>query len=168
VSGKTDSQKRTTGIAIAVVLTLALALSLLAAGCGAQTPESAVRNFFAAIENHNWNGYLSAILPNNVRRMTDTDTREQKKGFLGNSFKYGGLKLNAKYDKKNKNKADVELTSGSFKVKNSQTGKEETTNVSKIKKQMGRAPALKTVKFKGCWYVDIPLAAKDTQQPSGM
>ncbi|MHB8895983.1 MAG: nuclear transport factor 2 family protein [Candidatus Geothermincolia bacterium] len=148
-------------IGTVVVLALALSVPLLAAGCGAQTPEQAVRGFYKAIETHNWNAYLSSVLPDNVRRMTEVDMRKQKKEFLATDFTYKGLKLKTNYDPKNKNKADVELQAGVISGKNPTTGKTERTTIAEIKKNYGVTPAIGTQKFKGTWYVDVPLAAVD-------
>ncbi len=148
------------------VLAAALVLPLLLTGCGPQTPEAAVRSFYTAIQNRDWDGYLSAILPSNVRRATDADLASQKKKFMANDYKYLGLKLKTTPDKKDPNKAAVELTSGVVRGKNPQTGQVESTTIAQIKKQYGVTPTLSTEKYKGCWYIDVPIAAADqpTQQ----
>lgn len=155
------SRKRSLILPTVVVLVLAIAVPLFAIGCGAQTPEAAVREFYKAIETHNWNAYLNSVLPNNVRRMTETDIANQKKQFLANDFKYLGLKLKTILSKTDKDKAEVELTAGVIKGKNPSTGKEETTTIAEIKKNYGITPTINTQKYKGIWYVDVPLASAD-------
>lgn len=155
------SRKRSLIFPTVVVLVLAIAVPLFATGCGAQTPDTAVRDFYRAIETHNWNAYLNSVLPDNVRRMTSTDMADQKKKFLANDFKYLGLKLKTTFDKNDKNKADVELTAGVVKGKNPTTGKEESTSIAEIKKTYGITPTLTTEKYKGTWYVNVPLASAD-------
>jgi uncharacterized protein YchJ len=144
-----------------VVLIIALTVPFFATGCGAESPDAAVREFYKAIETHNWNAYLASVLPNNVRRMTQTDTADQKKKFLENDFKYIGLKLKTTFNKSDKDKAEVELTAGVIKGKNPTTGKEESTTIAEIKKTYGITPTINTEKYKGTWYVDVPLASAD-------
>jgi len=120
-----------------------------------------VRNFYTSIQNRDWNGYLSSILPSNVRRATDADLVDQKKKFMANDYKYLGLKLKTTPDAKDPNKSAVELTSGVVKGKNPQTGQVESTTIAQIKKQYGVTPTLSTAKYKGRWYVDVPIAAAD-------
>jgi len=143
------------------VLTAAVLLPLLLAGCGPQTPDAAVQNFYKVIQNHDWNGYLSSILPSNVRRATDADLVSQKKTFMGNDYKYTALKLKTVPDKKDPSKASVQLTSGVVTGKNPQTGQTESTTIAQIKKQYGVTPTLQALKYKGRWYVDVPLATAD-------
>lgn len=158
---KTVLFKRTARIATITVLALALALPMFTAGCGSQTPEQSVRDFYKAIETHNWNAYLGAVLPDNVRRMTEVDMQKQKKEFLATDFTYKGLVLKTKYDRKNKNKAEVQLEAGVISGKNPTTGKTERTTIAQIKKDYGVTPGIDTQKFKGTWYVDVPLAEAD-------
>lgn len=147
--------------ALIVITVIAVGVPVLLTGCGAQTPEAAVSNFYKSIESHNWNDYLNSVLPDNVRRATAEELRIQKEKFEDTEFKYVGLKFKTISDKKNKDKAEVELTGGAIKAKNPQTGKDETTTIAEIKKQYGVTPTLKAEKFKGEWYVDVPLAEAD-------
>jgi uncharacterized protein YchJ len=130
-----------------VVLIIALTVPFFATGCGAESPDAAVREFYKAIETHNWNAYLASVL--------------QKKKFLENDFKYIGLKLKTTFNKSDKDKAEVELTAGVIKGKNPTTGKEESTTIAEIKKTYGITPTINTEKYKGTWYVDVPLASAD-------
>jgi hypothetical protein len=148
-------------LATTVVVALALAVPLLVAGCGPQTPDQAVRNFYKAIQNHDWNAYLSTVLPDRVRRMTEADVRTQKKQFLATDFTYKGLVLKPVYDKTDKNKAEVALEAGVVTGKNASTGKVERTTIAEIKKTYGQTPSIATQKDKGRWYVDVPLATVD-------
>jgi hypothetical protein len=149
-----------------IAVATALAATLAVSGCGAPNPQTAVQNFYKAIENHDWNAYLSAVAPENVKRMTAQDRSSQKKKFESTGFKYEGVKYKAIIDKKNPDKASVELTDGVIKGKNQQTGQQEATTIAQIKKDYGITPALDTIKYKGRWYVDVPLASADqpTQQ----
>lgn len=146
-----------------MLLILALGATTFAVGCGPQTPEQAVRNFYNAIESHNWNAYLGSVLPDNVRRMTEVDVQKQKKEFKSSEYKYTGLVLKTEYNKKDKDKADVKLEAGVVSGKNPATGKTERTTIAKIKKDYGVTPSIATEKYKGRWYVNVPLASADTK-----
>lgn len=144
-----------------VFLAIALAAPFFAAGCGAQTPEAAVGNFFTAMETNSWNDYLNSILPDNVRRATSEELREQENSFDETNLQYVNIKYKVNKDRRNPDKATVELVSGRVRVKNPQTGKFETTSIAEIKKQYGSNPSINTVLYKGSWFVDVPLAAAD-------
>ena len=148
---------------LALVLAVAMAVSIAAAGCGAATPQDAVSNFYKAIEARNWNAYLGSILPDNVRRMTSDDALEAKKQFKAADFKYTGLKFKTIYNKKDKDKADVELTAGTITGTNPATKKKESTTIAEIKKSYNVTPAIQVRKYKGKWYVDVPMASADKQ-----
>ncbi len=158
---KPGLKRRTIKAVWVVILALSIASLTMAAGCGPQTPEKAVRDFYKSIEKHDWNAYLNSVLPARVRRMTESDIMEQKKEFLDSDYKYTGLKLKADYKGKDKNRADVELQAGLISGKNPSTGKTERTTIAKIKKEYDVTPTIATRKYKGRWYVDIPLATAD-------
>lgn len=156
---------RVTGLAVAVAVGLFLAVPVLLGGCGgASSPEQAVRNFYDAIEARDWNAYLSSIYPENVRRMTQADMNDEEKKFKEADFKYSGLKFKTVYDKKNKSKAEVELTDGKITGTNPMTNEKETTTIAEIKKNYGITPTINTRKYKGQWYVDVPMASADREQ----
>jgi hypothetical protein len=159
--GSRSKSRRTSRTATVVVVAAALAAVLLAAGCGPQTPDQAVNNFYNAIQAHDWNAYLGAVLPENVRRMTQVEIATQKKKFLAADFTYKSLKLKTAYDKQNPSKASVELQAGVITGTNAQTGKKETTTIAEIKKTYGVTPTISTQKYKGRWYVDVPLSEVD-------
>jgi hypothetical protein len=143
------------------IVMLMLAVGIFVAGCGPQTPDAAVRSFYSSIQKHDWNAYLSAVLPENVRRMTEADSKAQKKDFLSSDFLYKDLKLKPVYSNKDKNKADVQLEAGTIVGKDPTTGKTQQTTIAEIKKTYGVTPAIATQKYKGRWYVDVPLSAVD-------
>lgn len=158
-----DTLKRKTGLAIVVLLAAVLAVPF-AAGCGgASMPQQAVNDFYKAIEARNWNAYLNSILPDNVRRMTQSDSNAAKKQFDEADFKYTGLKYKTVYDKKDKDMAQVELTAGEITGTNPATGKKEVTTIEEIKKSYDITPTIGVQKHKGSWYVDVPMASADKQ-----
>lgn len=149
-------------LATGLVLVVALALPMLLAGCGAQTPQQAVRDFYDARANGDWNAYLGTILPDRVRRMTPEDVSMQKESFEGGDFKYTDMKLEVV--EKGNDKAEVQLVGGKITSKNPMTNQEETWTIEEIKEMYNETPSLDTVKYKGRWYVDIPMSAEDQEK----
>ncbi len=151
-------------LALVLLLAAAIAVPVAAGGCGASTPQDAVSNFYKAIEARNWNAYLGSILPDNVRRMTQSDMLEAKKQFQEADFKYTGLKFKTAYDKKDKDKADVELTEGTITGTNPATKKKESTTIAEIKKSYNVTPTIQVQRYRGNWFVAVPMASADKQQ----
>ena len=161
-------KKGTARVASAIVLLMFLAVPLAASGCGSQTPEAAVQDFYNAIEERNWNAYLSTILPENVRRMTEEDVKHEKERFEEGDFVYEDLEFKTVYNEENENEAEVELTSGKIIGTNPMSGERETTTIAEIKEQYDITPMFNTRKYKGHWYVDVPLASADMAEPPEM
>jgi hypothetical protein len=150
-------------LAIAAVLVVALAVPLLASGCGAATPQDATSSFINAINSRDYNAYLNSVLPENVMRMTEADKSETKKQFEASDTKYNNIKFKTIPDKSDKNMATVELTSGTITGTNPQTKKKESTTIEDINKTYKQTLSLKVRKYKGKWYVDVPVASADQQ-----
>lgn len=143
-------------------LSLALAMPFFAAGCGgASTPKQAVRDFYKAVEDGDWNAYLRTILPENVRRMTESDFQGTKEQFQESDYQYKNLSFKTILDKQHKDRAKVELTSGTIVGTNPMTNKKESTTIEEIKKSYDITPSINVKKFKGGWYVDIPMASAE-------
>lgn len=155
-----------TRLTIVVALALALLVPALTAGCGASTPQQAVDNFYKSIQARNWNAYIESVLPNNVRRMTQTDVQDEKKKFEQQNYTYEGLKYKTSYNKKDKNKAEVELTSGKISGTDPTTNQKQSTTIEEIKKSYNITPTISAVKYKGSWYVDVPMASADRKTTS--
>ncbi|MCG2794576.1 MAG: hypothetical protein L6427_01670 [Actinomycetia bacterium] len=158
-------RKRAIRAVSTIALLVFLAVPLVASGCGSQTPEGVVRDFYKAIEDGDWNAYLSSVLAENVRRMTEEDVQYEKERLLEGDFTYEGLKFETVYDEKKENEAEVELIEGKITGTNPTSGERETTTVAEIKKQYDITPSFKTRKYKGRWYVDVPLASVDMPEP---
>lgn len=124
-------------------------------GCGPQTPEEVVRKFYKAMGEGDYDTYVSCILPDKVRGMTAEESSELKDLVEQKLIEFENLKLKVTYDKKNKNKATVEVVQGVVKYKNPQTGKSEKMSVADIIKSEGSFAKISTRKYKGRWYVDI-------------
>ena len=149
---------------IAAMLVVALAVPVLLVGCGPQTPAAAVSAFYSAQQSKDWNAFLGSVLPEDVRRMTDTDLADVKKAVLANETKDMGLRFKTIPDKSNPNKATVEIVSGVLVVKDPSTGQTQRITIADYKKQVGKYPTYDAVKYKGKWYVDVPLASADRPQ----
>ncbi|MDD5447594.1 MAG: DUF4878 domain-containing protein [Actinomycetota bacterium] len=124
-------------------------------GCGPQTPEEVVKNFYKAMNDGDYNAYVNCLLPDEARRMSVEESRELKNLVEQKPVEFENLKLKVTYDKKNKNKATVEVVQGAVKYKNPQTGKSEKMSVADIIKREGSFAEIPTRKYKGRWYVDI-------------
>jgi len=161
-------EKKTVRVVSAIVLLMFLAVPLATSGCGAKTPEAAVQDFYTAIEQHNWNAYLSTILPENVRRMTEEDVKYEKERFEEGDFTYEDLEFKTVYNEENENEAEVELISGKITGTNPMSGERETTTIAEIKEEYDITPKFTTKKYKGHWYVVVPLASADMAEPTEM
>jgi hypothetical protein len=147
-----------------LVLLIALLVPVIAVGCGASTPEEAVRNYYKAISDNDWNAYLYSVLPDNVRRMTSSDIQSAKKSLKDSEIDYSGQKFKTIPDKKDKNTAEVEMTAGKVSFRNPNTGEKSSMTVDEIKRTYNVNATDKVVKYKGTWYVDVPMASADMQQ----
>lgn len=150
---------------VPALLSLLLVLPLLTAGCGggAPTPEQAVEDFYQAVQDGDWNAYLGAILPENVRRMTESDVQDTREQFENSDYEYKDLKYKTIPDERDKDKAKVELTSGTIVGTNPMTNQKESTSVEEIKKTYNITPSIDARRFKGSWYVDVPMASVDKE-----
>jgi hypothetical protein len=161
--GKQKVVKARTRLYVALVLTIAMLVPVVACGCGASTPEAAVRNYYQAISDHDWNAYLNSILPSNVRRMTSSDIQSVKESFEGSEIKYSDLKFKTVMDKSDKDKAEVLMIAGKISFRNPNTGEKTTMTVAEIKRTYNINASDETARFKGAWYVDVPMASADTE-----
>ena len=75
-----------------------------------------------------------------------------------------GLLFKTIPDNSNPNKATVEIVSGVLVVKDPSTGQTQRITIADYKKQVGKYPTYDAVKYKGKWYVDVPLASADRPQ----
>lgn len=170
---------KTTALLTVAALALVVAVPLLATGCGANSPEQAVRNFMKAFDDGDFNAFLSSVLPENVHRMTDADALFWKDEAFGTVvFEEENMQMETKYLDEAKNKAEVTVTSGKIVIKGGvegsdivldlgkkeytskdpNTGKETTQPFTEreqqIVDQLGKFP---TEKYKNAWYVDFVL-----------
>lgn len=147
-----------------MVVVAALTVPFFAAGCGAETPEAAVRSFFGAIQDQDFNAYLGSILPDDARSMSQAGRQAAKEDFGKTETTFKGLKFTTKYDDKDKDKATVSMAAGSVSAKDPATGQTQTTTVDEIKKMYDKTPTYQTEKFKGRWYVDMDQEALEPEQ----
>jgi len=148
---------------IGLAVAIALVLPFLATGCGGgtSTPQAAVDSFLKAIENNDWNAYVGSVLPDNVRRMTDADTKDRKAQFKNIKETHKGMKFKVEYDKKDKNKATVTITAGTIATSDKKSGQKQSMTIAEYKKTTGQYPSIPAEKFKGSWYVNVPMASSD-------
>jgi len=156
--------KRTVSITAIIIMCLALSLTLMTSGCGgSSTPDTAVADFFQAISQGDWSAFAGAVLPERIRVMSDTETRDLQAQIKKKSEQYTDLKFKVVYDKSDKNKAKVVILSGKISAKNPTTGKQESMDFKDIPEE---SRTLSAVKFKGRWYVDIQLSSGEAQPQS--
>jgi hypothetical protein len=156
----------TVSITIMIVICAALSLTLVTSGCGGSSkPDTAVANFFKAISTGDWNAFAGSVLPERIRVMSDTETRDLQDQIKKKTEKYADLKFKVVYDKSDKNKAKVVILSGKITAKNPTTGQQESMDFKEIPEE-GRT--LEAVKFKGRWYVDIQLSSGEAQPQSAV
>jgi len=151
----TRNRNRTARNVVAVVVAILLAVPalLLVAGCGSNTPQGAVQNFFSAWQENNWEAYKKAVNPN--QELTKNQEALAKLKFEQIKVKFQDLKMQSKTDAKDPNKATVTLTGGKISYTADILGKQQT-DTQDISKQKDR-PVFDTVKINGVWYVDYPL-----------
>jgi len=155
VDMKTRNGRRTAtnAVAVAVALLLAVPALLAIAGCGGNTPQGAVQNFFSAWQANNWEAYKKAVNPN--QKLTKNQDALAKLKFQQIKVKFQDLKMQSKTDPKDPNKATVTLVGGKviYTADVLGTPKTDTQDISKQKDR----PVFDTVKINGVWYVDYPL-----------
>lgn len=162
----------------AALLVIVIAAPLFASGCGASTPEKAVRDFMTAFNNQDFYAWLSTILPDNVRKMTEADARFWKQNAFGTVvFQVKTMTMDTKLS--GASAATVTVTSGAIVIKNAMgngqdvvldvgkqqytardpnTGKITTTPFSDREKQIvAQLGTYRTNKYKGGWYVNYDL-----------
>lgn len=156
--------KRTVSITAIIIICLALSLTLMTSGCGgSSTPDTVVADFFQAISTGDWSAFAGAVLPERIRVMSDTETRDLQAQIKKKSEQYTDLKFKVVNDKSDKNKAKVVILSGKISAKNPTTGKQESMDFKDIPEE---SRTLSAVKFKGRWYVDIQLSGGEAQPQS--
>ena len=151
----TRNRNRTARNVVAVVVALLLAVPalLLVAGCGSNTPQGAVQNFFSAWQENNWEAYKKAVNPN--QELTKNQEALAKLKFEQIKVKFQDLKMQSKTDAKDPNKATVTLVGGKIIYTADILGKQQT-DTQDISKQKDR-PVFDAVKINGVWYVEYPL-----------
>lgn len=154
--------RKTARIAVSMAIVVCVAVPVLAAGCAPNSPEDAVQRFLNSIQKRDWNGYLSSVLPDNVRAMSELEMSSQREQFGKNTEEFQGLKLEVKKNKKNPDTANVVITGGSVVRKDPMTGKKEKTKFTDFPEEVRTLPAKK---YKGYWYVDVPLVQETSETP---
>lgn len=142
-------------VALALCLALASAVPLLS-GCGGNTPDSAVMEYLKAMESGNWEDYKASVAPG-MANFTKEQEALAKQKFNQVEVTFDGIKTKTTYDKKDKNKADVELVGGKITYTAKILG-EKKTEIQDIKKMKeDQRPLFPTKKVDGTWYVDMKI-----------
>lgn len=112
------------GITVSL-LAAVLIMPLVLSGCGASTPEAAVKDMFSAVAANNWNAFLSSIYPENVRMMSDEDVqiwRDEIKT-IGESVEVVPEHIKVEVDRLSEDEAVVKIMGGSVYLTNPMGGK---------------------------------------------
>jgi hypothetical protein len=159
-----SGKKRTFGITAVVLTCAALLLTFTAFGCGGSTtPDTAVKNFFQAINAGDSDALLGSVLPERVRAMSDTEKQQLETQVKAKGEQYTGLQLKVVYDKNDKSKAKVVISSGKISAKDPTTGQTQSQDFKDVPEE---SRTLNAVKYKGRWYVDIQLSQEEAQPQS--
>ena len=139
--------------AISLALIAVLVAPALLAGCGGNSPESAVSKYFSAWQGGDWDAFKAAVVPQKLTKDQEVLAREK---FGEVKVKVEGLKMSTEYDQKDKNKARVVLADGkiTYTAKILGETKTDTEELKKIEKEFR---TYTVVRVDGVWYVDTKL-----------
>lgn len=141
----------------AIAVLMILLVPVLASGCGGgySSPEEAVKAMLEARQEGDWASFKDTVLPDRVRELTADEEVSQRQAFEEQNVNFKDLKYKTESDESDKNKASVVITSGVITMMNPMTNQEESLNVDEVPEE-GRT--FTTQKYKGGWYVDVPLS----------
>jgi len=153
----TSSLRRHTAVTIALLLALLVVVPclLVAAGCGGDSPQSAVQRFLSAWQALDWNSYKNAVAPG--QKLTKDQEELAKQKFQQIKVKFQDVKMQTKFDPKDKNKATVSLVSGKITDTADILGKQRTDTVDISKMDPNSRPVYDAVQVNGVWYVNTSL-----------
>ncbi len=161
------------------LLIIVLTTPLLSSGCAASTPVEAVEKFITGIDFNDWSAFKESVLPDEVRKMTREDVQHWRENVLpqvSESYKFNLEKLKFKVKPEKKNRALVKIVEGKIIViKGSKSNTDLTVDArtetvsyvdaekKEIVTEKFSGQKLYTLefpveKYKGRWYVDIPLS----------
>jgi hypothetical protein len=154
---KTSSLRRHTAVTISLMLALLVVVPCLlaAAGCGGDSPQSAVQRFLSAWQALDWNAYKNVVAPG--QKLTKDQEELAKQKFQQIKVKFQDIKLETKIDPKDKNKATVTLVSGKITDTADILGKQRTDTVDVAKMDANSRPVYDAVQVNGVWYVNTSL-----------
>ena len=152
---------RTIRVVFSIIILAALvSVSILGSACGPADPQQVVQKFLTAIQENNWYGYLSSILPEHVRAVTSEEMSLRREAFSEHQEEFEDVKLEVKQDGNDKDVATVIIVEGTVSRKSPETGEMETRGLAEFPEEQR---SIMTRKYKGRWYVDIVLASENMQ-----
>lgn len=139
--------------AISLAFIAVLVAPALLAGCGGNSPESAVSKYFSAWQGRDWDAFKAAVVPQKLTNDQEVLAREK---FGEVKVKVEGLKMSTEYDQLDKNRARVVLADGkiTYTAKILGETKTDTEDLKKIEKEFR---TYTVVRVDGVWYVDTKL-----------
>jgi len=140
------------------LLAVLLSAGILVAGCGGEenTPEGAVQKFLQAWADQDWSAYKQAVAPAR-RKLNEMQEKLALDQFKQMKVSWDDVGMKAVEDKKDPNKATVDLVSGKVTITARIRGKNETNTFDLGKEGKKGKYAFDAVKVNGVWYVDQPL-----------
>jgi len=149
------SGPRLSVVSVAVALAVAIAALFSLPGCGGSTPQGAVQNLLSAWQGLDWEAYKKAVTPS--QKLTKDQEELAKQKFKQIKVKFDDVKMETKYDPKDKNKATVTLTGGKATYTADILGKQRTETQDIARQDPKTRPVYDVVKINGVWYVDTTL-----------
>lgn len=156
-SMSTSGLRKTTAFTISILFALLVVVPCLlgAAGCGSDSPQSAVQRFLSAWQALDWQSYKKAIVPG--QKLTKDQEELAKQKFQQVKVKFQDIKTVTKIDPKDKNKATVTLVSGKITDTADILGKQRTDTIDIAKMDPNTRPVYDAVQVNGVWYVNTSL-----------
>lgn len=124
-------------------------------GCGGNSPEAAVRQFFDSWQSNDWEAHVKSVAPG--RKLTKDQEALAKNKFEQIKIEFKDLEMQSKIDGKDKNRATVTVTGGQivYTVNILGNNKTETQDISRM--DADEKPSFDVVNVNGTWFVDTPL-----------
>ncbi len=147
------TSRRSSQAAFIVALLLSLLTLSVLAGCGTNSPEGAVSKYLNALQGGDWSAFKATVVPQNFTKDQDALAKDK---FEQLKVKFQDVETKTTYNKSDKNRATVVMTSGKVTTTVKILGKEKTETVD-IKTLEEPERTYETVRIKNVWVVDTKL-----------
>lgn len=141
---------------VAFLLTALLVAPVVLVGCGVGSPEGAVREYFKAWQDMDWEAFKAAHAPQK-RNLTKDQEELAKQKFEQIQVKSEGLKMETTYSKEDKKRATVVVVEGKISYTAMILGEKKTDTQDVGKMDKDNRPKYNTIEVDGVWYIDEEL-----------